>query len=124
MMALWNTIIHSRRKLILILVISSHIGMDGPNVNLAFGRKLANELEELGTSFLKLGSCSLHPIHNSQLIEKGLRSYPLILIHFLMISTSFLSFRVHYVTNTLLYQVLLILLQSMQKMHTETRMAH
>ena len=39
-----------------------HIGMDGPNVNLAFERKLANEL---GTPFLKLGSCSLRPIHTT-----------------------------------------------------------
>ena len=48
-----------------------HIGMDGPNVNLSFEQKLMLQLEELyGTSMLKLGSCSLHPVHTA--FRKGI----------------------------------------------------
>ena len=43
-----------------------HLGMDGPNVNLSFERKLIDSLEsEVRTSILKLGSCSLHPVHTA-----------------------------------------------------------
>ena len=42
-----------------------HFGMDGPNVNLSFDEKLTQKLSEVDTSFLKLGSCSLHPFHSA-----------------------------------------------------------
>ena len=43
-----------------------HIGMDVPNVNLAFEKKLRQYFEdELGSSFLLLGSCSLNPVHTA-----------------------------------------------------------
>ena len=42
-----------------------HYGMDGPNVNLSFENKMTKCLEEENTSFLKLGSCSLHPVHGA-----------------------------------------------------------
>ena len=42
-----------------------HFGMDGPNVNLSFEDKLTQKLCEVDTSFLKLGSCSLHPVHSA-----------------------------------------------------------
>ena len=43
-----------------------HIGMDGPNVNLSFQKKLLADFErKYSTKFLKLGSCSLHHVHNT-----------------------------------------------------------
>ena len=43
-----------------------HIGMDGPNVNLSFEKKLLAAFErKYSTKFLKLGSCSLHHVHNT-----------------------------------------------------------
>ena len=43
-----------------------HIGMDGPNVNLSFEKKLLADFErKYSTKFLKLGSCSLHHVHNT-----------------------------------------------------------
>ena len=40
--------------------------MDGPHVNKCFQEKLLGDLEkELDTSFLKLGTCSLHPVHTA-----------------------------------------------------------
>ena len=42
-----------------------HFGMDGPSVNLSFEDKLTQNLSEKDTSFLKLGSCSLHPVHSA-----------------------------------------------------------
>ena len=39
--------------------------MDGPNVNLSFEDKLTQKLSEVDASFLKLGSCSLHPVHSA-----------------------------------------------------------
>ena len=43
-----------------------HLGMDGPNVNKAFEGKLLNCFkEDNGTEFLKLGTCSLHKVHNA-----------------------------------------------------------
>lgn len=42
-----------------------HLGMDGPNVNMSFENKLAESLREINTSFLRLGSCSLHPTHSA-----------------------------------------------------------
>ena len=42
-----------------------HFGMDGPNVNLSFEDKLTQKLSEVDTSFLKLGSCPLHPVHSA-----------------------------------------------------------
>ena len=48
-----------------------HIGMDGPNVNKSFQRKLSKQLEdESNTSFLDYGSCSLHIVHNA--FRKGI----------------------------------------------------
>ena len=42
------------------------IGMDGPNVNLSFERKLQEELQvSKGNSFLSIGSCVLHTVNNS-----------------------------------------------------------
>ena len=50
-----------------------HIGMDGPNVNLAFEKKLRQYFEdELGSSFLSLGSCSPYPVHTA--FRKGLEA--------------------------------------------------
>ena len=41
-----------------------HLGMDGPNVNLSFEEKLIGNLKgETGKHILKLGSCSVHPVH-------------------------------------------------------------
>lgn len=52
-----------------------HLGMDGPNVNLSFQRKLIDNLtSEHGTSILKLGSCSLHPVHTAY--RKGIAKIP------------------------------------------------
>ena len=43
-----------------------HIGMDGPNVNLSFEKKLPADFERKhSTNFLKLGSCSLHHVRNT-----------------------------------------------------------
>ena len=42
-----------------------HIGMDGPNVNLAFSRKLDEMLSKKDISFLNIGTCSLHPVHTA-----------------------------------------------------------
>ena len=40
--------------------------MDGPIVNLSFEKKLLTKLEEdMGATFLKLGTCSLHPVHTA-----------------------------------------------------------
>ena len=49
--------------------------MDGPNVNLSFEKKLLTKLEEdMGTTFLKLGTCSLHPVHTA--FRKGITKTP------------------------------------------------
>ena len=46
--------------------------MDGPKVNLAFQRKLSKSLEEKSyTSFLDIGTCPLHNVHNA--FEHGLK---------------------------------------------------
>ena len=43
-----------------------HIGMDGPNVNSVFEKKLSQYFEdELDSSFLSLGLCSFHPVHTA-----------------------------------------------------------
>ena len=43
-----------------------HIGMDGPSVNLSFEKMLIGYFIVCeGTTVLKLGSCSLHPVHNA-----------------------------------------------------------
>ena len=43
-----------------------HLGMDGPNVSLPFEVKLIYKLKgETGKHILKLGSCSLHPLHTA-----------------------------------------------------------
>ena len=49
-----------------------HLGMDGPNVNLSFQEKLLADLAvEEGKTFLKLGTCSLHPAHTA--FRKGIK---------------------------------------------------
>ena len=49
-----------------------HLGMDGPNVNLSFENKLESNLESINTSFLSIGTCSLHPTHTA--FRKGTKS--------------------------------------------------
>ena len=49
-----------------------HLGMDGPNVNLSFENKLESTLESINTSFLRIGTCSLHPTHIA--FRKGIKS--------------------------------------------------
>ena len=50
-----------------------HLGMDGPNVNLAFQEKLSKYLRDnLDKSFLNLGTCSLHPVHTA--FRRGITS--------------------------------------------------
>ena len=50
-----------------------HLGMDGPSTNLAFQRKLGEALDKTHkTSFLNLGTCSLHPVHTA--FRKGITS--------------------------------------------------
>lgn len=41
------------------------LGMDGPNVNLAFKRKLESELMKKGVSLIDVGSCPLHTCSNA-----------------------------------------------------------
>ena len=42
------------------------VGMDGPNVNLSFEKKLCRSMEsDFNTSFLDMGTCSLHPVHTA-----------------------------------------------------------
>jgi hypothetical protein len=43
-----------------------HVGMDGPNVNLAFERELKKSREEIGLPpLLSLGTCGLHIVHRA-----------------------------------------------------------
>ena len=49
-----------------------HLGMDGPNVNLSFENKLESNLESINTSFLRIGTCSLHLTHTA--FRKGIKS--------------------------------------------------
>ena len=37
--------------------------MDSPSVNSVFENKLGDELSENKIPFLRLGTCSLHPVH-------------------------------------------------------------
>ena len=46
--------------------------MDGPNVNFSFENKLESNLESIDTSFLRIGTCSLHPTDAA--FRKGLYS--------------------------------------------------
>ena len=46
--------------------------MDGPNVNLSFENNLESTLESINTSFLRIGTCSLHPTHIA--FRKGIKS--------------------------------------------------
>ena len=49
-----------------------HVGMEGPNMNKSFQKKLLTDLQEKhDTTFLNIGSCSLHVAHNS--FRKGLK---------------------------------------------------
>ena len=48
------------------------VGMDGPNVNLSFEKKLRSIMETTyETSFLNFGTCSLHPVHTA--FRKGIK---------------------------------------------------
>ena len=48
------------------------VGMDGPNVNLSFEKKLRSIMETTyETSFLNFGSCFLHPVHTAS--RKGIK---------------------------------------------------
>ena len=52
-----------------------HLGMNGPNVNLSFEKKLLTKLEEnIGATFLKFGACSLHPVDTA--FCKGITKIP------------------------------------------------
>ena len=43
-----------------------HLGMGSPNMNKCFKEMFFSDLEgELDKSFLKLGTCSLHPVHSA-----------------------------------------------------------
>jgi len=48
-----------------------HYGMDGPNTNVSFEKKMAKYLEEMNTTFLMIGTCSLHPVHSA--FSKGVK---------------------------------------------------
>ena len=48
-----------------------HLGMDGPNVNLSFENKLSSNLDQTNSSFLRIGTCSLHPTHTA--FRKGIK---------------------------------------------------
>ena len=49
-----------------------HLGMDGPNVNLSFENKLESHLQSINTSFLRIGTSSVHPTHIP--FRKGIKS--------------------------------------------------
>ena len=51
-----------------------HLGMDGPNVNLKFQTLLlqSNLLAEAKTTFLNIGTCPMHVVHNA--FRKGVSS--------------------------------------------------
>ena len=42
-----------------------YLGMDGPSMSKLFGKKLADQLNNDGTSFLNTGSCCLHMVPNA-----------------------------------------------------------
>ena len=42
-----------------------HLGMDGRIVNLSLENKLESNLESINTSFLRIGTFSLHPTHTA-----------------------------------------------------------
>ena len=69
------------------------IGMDGPNVNLAFEEKVSMHLEnDMCTNLLKLGSCQLHPTHSA--FRYGVKVLGFDLDTFFMIYISALSYQV------------------------------
>ena len=47
-----------------------HVGMDGPNINKSFEKKLSDYLNENSMNILNLGSCSIHKVCNA--FRKGL----------------------------------------------------
>ena len=58
-----------------------HLGMDGHHVNKCFQENFLGDLEkELDTSFLKLGTCSLHPVHTA--FRKGIKELSFVLDKF------------------------------------------
>ena len=50
-----------------------HFGMNGSNTNLSFERKMAKYLQEMNTTFLVIGTWSLHPVYSS--FSKGLKKF-------------------------------------------------
>ena len=83
-----------------------HLGMDGPNVNLAFQKKLLTELGQLnGKTFLNLGACSLHPAHTA--FRKGIKQLSVDLDAFFIDIHFFLSCQVPEEKITRLYMYLL-----------------
>ena len=48
-----------------------HFRMDGPNTNFSFEREMVKYLEEMNTSFLMTGTCSLHSAHSASV--KGIK---------------------------------------------------
>ena len=50
-----------------------HFGMDGPNVNRSFEKKMCTHFAEMNTSFLRIGSCSLHPVHTA--FGRGIKTF-------------------------------------------------
>ena len=64
-----------------------HLGMDGPNVNLAFQRRLQSHFATEGSSFLDIGTCPLHSIHNG--FSKGVKVIDFDLEQFIVDINSF-----------------------------------
>ena len=50
-----------------------HFGMDGPNTNLSFERKMTKYLEENNTTILMIITCSLDPVHSA--FPKGIKKF-------------------------------------------------
>ena len=48
-----------------------HFRMDDPNTNFSFEREMVKCLEEMNTSFLMIGTCSLHSVHSTS--AKGIK---------------------------------------------------
>ena len=83
-----------------------HLGVDGPNVNLAFHKKLLTELGQLnGETFLNLGTCSLHPAHTA--FRKGIKQLSGYLDAFFIDIDFFLNCQVPEEKITRLYMYLL-----------------
>ena len=71
---LLNNFLPLLKKLALDIKFMLHLGMDGPNINLKFQTLLlqSNLLAEAKTTFLNIGTCPLHIVHNA--FRKGVSS--------------------------------------------------